>query len=82
MMDRPSTPDRGQQRRDNLVSRRQSGLDPLPRDLEEEDREGAGVQEGERDPEREKGRDPSSGAEGVEPDAETEADRRANEERE
>lgn len=36
MTDRPINPDREQQRRDNIASRRQSGLEPLPQDLEEE----------------------------------------------
>lgn len=36
MAERPINPDREQQRRDNLVSRRQSGLEPRPEDLEHE----------------------------------------------
>lgn len=35
MADRPINPDREQQRRDNIVSRRQSGLEPRPEDLKE-----------------------------------------------
>ena len=35
MADRPTTGDREQQRRDNVASRRQSGLEPLPRDRED-----------------------------------------------
>lgn len=32
----PINPDREQQRADNIASRRQSGLEPRPRDLKEE----------------------------------------------
>lgn len=35
MADRPINPDREQQRRDNIASRRQSGLEPRPEDLKE-----------------------------------------------
>lgn len=35
MADTPSTPDREQQRADNVASRRQSGLEPMPKDREE-----------------------------------------------
>lgn len=35
MTDGPTTGDREQQRNDNVASRRQSGLEPLPRDREE-----------------------------------------------
>lgn len=34
MADGPINPDREQQRKDNIVSRRQSGLEPRPEDLE------------------------------------------------
>lgn len=37
MADGPINPDREQQRRDNIVSRRQSGLEPRPEDLEDLD---------------------------------------------
>ena len=37
--DRPTTPDREQQRADNVASRRQSGLEPLPRDRLADDAE-------------------------------------------
>lgn len=36
---RPTTPDREQQRADNVASRRQSGLEPLPRDRTADDAE-------------------------------------------
>lgn len=37
--DRPTTPDREQQRADNVASRKQSGLEPLPRDRTADDAE-------------------------------------------
>ena len=37
--DRPTTADREQQRADNVASRRQSGLEPLPRDRLADDAE-------------------------------------------
>lgn len=37
MSDRPTTGDREQQRNDNVASRKQSGLEPLPRDREEQE---------------------------------------------
>lgn len=35
MADTPTTGDREQQRKDNLASRRQSGLEPMPKDRDE-----------------------------------------------
>jgi hypothetical protein len=35
MIERPTTPDREQQKADNVASRRQSGLEPEPRDRDE-----------------------------------------------
>ena len=46
MTDLPTTPDREQQKADNVASRRQSGLDPLPKDRDEES---AGERDRERD---------------------------------
>ena len=37
MTDGPTTGDREQQRNDNVASRKQSGLEPLPRDREEQE---------------------------------------------
>lgn len=45
MEDKPTTADREQQKADNVASRRQSGLEPLPRDRDEpseEPKESAG----------------------------------------
>lgn len=40
MTEGPTTGDREQQRKDNVASRRQSGLEPLPRDREEQEADG------------------------------------------
>ncbi|MBW3552535.1 MAG: hypothetical protein KY466_03440 [Gemmatimonadetes bacterium] len=37
MTDGPTTGDREQQRKDNVASRRQSGVEPLPQDREEQE---------------------------------------------
>lgn len=42
MSDLPTTPDREQQKADNNASRRQSGLEPLPRDREDVEDAGDG----------------------------------------
>lgn len=57
MADGPINPDREQQRKDNIASRKQSGLEPRPEDLQEKqaaERDGQAVkknegEEGDRD---------------------------------
>lgn len=48
MADGPINPDREQQRRDNVVSRRQSGLEPRPEDVEKGEPAKAGEREVEK----------------------------------
>ena len=45
MSEGPINPDREQQRADNIASRRQSGLEPMPKDREPEVRTEVGVLE-------------------------------------
>jgi hypothetical protein len=65
MADTPINPDREQQRRDNIVSREQSGLEPRPEDLEgleaRDNREGREV----RDERNDQDAAESGGAPGV-----------------
>lgn len=53
----PINPDREQQRADNNASRRQSGMEPRPRDLKEELAERSGTDPDELDQDERKGRD-------------------------